>query len=133
MDETIHEHTTPSDTTCTSASPTTLFKIPTSKHFVKPHSTLRCDEYPTTDKIWPQQMGQYQNPGPNQHENPANRNIVQTSEEEILLQERNRPYNMSHDSTPTTSETTPTTIGKPLMIPRPNTEPNPRIRHMPLQ
>jgi hypothetical protein len=33
----------------------------------------------------PPQMGQYQNPGPNQPRNPVDRSILHTNEEEILL------------------------------------------------
>jgi hypothetical protein len=80
----------------------------------------------------PPRMGQYQNPGPNQPKNSADRSILHTSEEEILLQTNNHPYGLPPDSTPTTSEAAPTTSRQPLMIPRPNTEPNPRIPHMPL-
>jgi hypothetical protein len=42
----------------------------------------------------PPQMGQYQNLGPNQPENLADRNILHTSEEEIILQTHNHPYDI---------------------------------------
>jgi hypothetical protein len=83
--------------------------------------------------LTPPQMGQYQNPGPNQPENLANRNILHTSEEDILLQTCSHPYGLPLESTPNTSEEYPTTYGKPLMIPHPNIEPNPRIPRIPLQ
>jgi hypothetical protein len=78
-------------------------------------------------------MGQYQNLGPNQPRNLADHNILITSKEEILLQTRNHLYGLPPDSTPTTSEATLVIVGQPLMIPCPNTEPNPRIPRMTLQ
>jgi hypothetical protein len=76
----------------------------------------------------PPQMGQYQNPG-----NLMDNNILLTSEEEIILQTCNRQYNTPLESTPTTSEAVPITVGKPFMILRPNTEPPLRIPRIPLQ
>jgi hypothetical protein len=81
----------------------------------------------------PPQMGQYQNSGPNQLGNPADRNILLTSEEEIILQTHDCQYSVPPESTPTTSEVAPTTYGQPLMIPCPNTEPNLRIPRVALQ
>jgi hypothetical protein len=40
---------------------------------------------------------------------------------------------MPPESTPTTSETLLATAGQPLMIPRPNAKPIPRIPRMPLR
>jgi len=74
----------------------------------------------------PPQMGQYPNPGTTQPRNSVDRSILLTSEK-ILLQTCNHQYGMPPDSTPTTSETLPTTTGQPLMIPHPNAEPIPRI------
>jgi hypothetical protein len=62
----------------------------------------------------PPQMGQYHNPN-----NPAERTILLTSEEEILLQTRNRQYPPTAESTPTSIEANPTPTGPPLVIPRP--------------
>jgi hypothetical protein len=76
----------------------------------------------------PPQMGQYQNPG-----NLVDRTILLTSEEEILLQMRSRQYNAPPESTPTTSETVPVTVGQPLMIPCPSTEPPLCIPRIPLR
>jgi hypothetical protein len=78
-------------------------------------------------------MGQYQNPGPNQPGNPTDRNILLTNKEEILLQTHGHQYGLPLESTPTTSEATPSTTRQPLMIPHPNNEPNPRIPRMPLR
>jgi hypothetical protein len=58
----------------------------------------------------PPQMGQYQNPGPNQPGNLVDRNILLTNEEEILLQTRGRQYGVPPESTPTTSEMAPATV-----------------------
>jgi hypothetical protein len=80
----------------------------------------------------PPQMGQYPNPGTTQPENSVDRSVLLTSEE-ILLQTHNRQYGMLPDSTPTTSETRPSTPRQPLMIPCPNAEPIPRIPLMPLR
>jgi hypothetical protein len=74
----------------------------------------------------PPQIGQYTTPGTTQPRDLIDRNIFLTNEE-ILLQTHSRQYSMPLDSTSTTSETWPAPIGQPLMIPRPNTEPIPRI------
>jgi len=81
----------------------------------------------------PPQMGQYQHPGPNQPGNPIDRNILLTSEEEILLQTHVRQYNIPYESPPTTSEAAPTISRQPLMIPCPNTDPTLRIPCIPLR
>jgi hypothetical protein len=73
-------------------------------------------------------MGQYHNPN-----NPAERTILLTSEEEILLQTRNRQYPPTAESTPTSPETNPTLTGPPLVIPHPSTEPPLRIPRIPLR
>jgi hypothetical protein len=65
----------------------------------------------------PPQMGQYQNPSPNQLGNPVNRNILLTSEEEILLQIRGRQYDVPPEYNSTTSEASPATTRQPLIIP----------------
>jgi len=78
-------------------------------------------------------LGQYQNPGPNQPKNPVDRTILHINKEVILLQTRKPQYNMPPESTPTTSETNPTTTRQPLMIPRHDIELNPRIPRIPLQ
>jgi hypothetical protein len=75
----------------------------------------------------PPQMGQYHNPN-----NPAERTILLTSEEEILLQTRNRQYPPTAESTPTPTEANPTPTGPPLVIPRPSAEPPLRIPRIPL-
>jgi hypothetical protein len=75
----------------------------------------------------PPQMGKYQNPCPNQPRNLVDHNILLTSEEKILLQTRGRQYRVPPKSTPTTSRTNPNTARQPLIIPRPNIEPNPHI------
>jgi hypothetical protein len=74
----------------------------------------------------PPQAGQYHNPN-----NPAERTILLTSEEEILLQTRNRQY--PAESTSITPETNPTPMGPPLVIPRPSAEPPLRIPCIPLR
>jgi hypothetical protein len=71
-------------------------------------------------------VGQYHNPN-----NPAERTILLTSEEEILLQTRNCQY--PAESTPISPETNPTPTGPPLVIRRPSTEPPLRIPHIPLR
>ena len=71
-------------------------------------------------------MGQYHNP-----KNPAERTILLTSEEEILLQTWNRQY--PAESTPISPETNPTPTGPPLVIPHPSTEPPLRIPRIPLR
>jgi hypothetical protein len=76
----------------------------------------------------PPQMGQYHNPN-----NPAERTILLTSEEEILLQTRNRQYPPTAESTPTSTEANPTPTGPPLVIPRPSAEPPLRIPRIPLR
>ena len=73
-------------------------------------------------------MGQYHNPN-----NQADRTILLTSEEEILLQTRNRQYPTIDESTPTSPETNPTPTGPPLVIPRPSAEPPLRIPRIPLR
>jgi hypothetical protein len=72
-------------------------------------------------------MGQYHNPN-----NPAERTILLTSEEEILLQTRNRQYPPTAESTPTSTEENPTPIGPPLVIPLPSVESPLRIPRIPL-
>jgi hypothetical protein len=76
----------------------------------------------------PKHMGQYQNP-----RNSADRTILLTNEEEILLQMCNRQYNAPPKFTPTTSEATPVIVGQPLMIPHPNIEPPICIPRIPLR
>jgi hypothetical protein len=61
------------------------------------------------------------------------RTILLTSEEEILLQTRNRQYPPTAESTPTSAETNPTPIGPPLAIPRSSAEPPLRIPRIPLR
>jgi hypothetical protein len=74
----------------------------------------------------PPQAGPYHNPN-----NPAERTILLTSEEEILLQTQNRQY--SAESTSTPPETNPTPTTPPLVIPRPTAEPPLRIPRIPLR
>jgi hypothetical protein len=74
----------------------------------------------------PPQAGQYHNPN-----NPAERTILLTSEEEILLQTRNRQY--PAESTSTSPETNPTPAAPPLVIPLPSAEPPLRIPRIPLR
>jgi hypothetical protein len=76
----------------------------------------------------PPQVGQYHNPN-----NPAEQTILLTSEEEILLQTRNRQYQTPAESTPISPETNPTSTGLPLVIPRPSAEPPLRIPRIPLR
>ena len=73
-------------------------------------------------------MGQYHNLN-----NPAERTILLTSEEEILLQTRNRQYPPTAESTPTSTEANPTPTGPPLVIPHPSAEPPLRIPRIPLR
>jgi hypothetical protein len=80
----------------------------------------------------PPQMGQYATPSTTPPRDLVDRSIFLTNEE-ILLQTRNHQYGMPLDSTPTTLETRPATIGQPLIISHPNTEPIPRIPCMPLR
>jgi hypothetical protein len=56
----------------------------------------------------PPQVGQYHNPN-----NPAERTILLTSEEEILLQTRNCQYHTPAESTPISPETNPTPTWDP--------------------
>jgi hypothetical protein len=74
----------------------------------------------------PPQAGPYYN-----LHNPAERTILLTSEEEILLQTRNRQYPAESTSTP--PETNPTPAAPPLVIPRPTAEPSLRIPRIPLR
>jgi hypothetical protein len=74
----------------------------------------------------PPQMGQSVTPGTTQPRDSVDRSIFLTNEE-IHLQTCSRQYSTPLDSTSTTSETRPAPIGQPLMIPRPNAEPIPRI------
>jgi hypothetical protein len=76
----------------------------------------------------PPQVGQYHNPN-----NPAERTIFLTSEEEILLQTHNRQYHTPVESPPISPETTPTPMGPPLVIPLPSSKPPLRIPHIPLR
>jgi hypothetical protein len=80
----------------------------------------------------PPQMGEYPNPSPNQPKNLVDRNILLTSEEDVLLQTDGCQYNVPPESTPTTSEVAPTIASQPLMIPFPNTKPNTHISCMSL-
>jgi hypothetical protein len=74
----------------------------------------------------PPQAGQYHNPN-----NPAEHTILLTSEEEILLQTRNRQY--LAESTSTSPEKNPTPAAPPLFIPRPSAETPLRIPRIPLR
>jgi hypothetical protein len=73
-------------------------------------------------------VGQYLNPN-----NPTERTILLTSEEEILLQTRNRQYHTPAESNPISPETNPTLKKPPLVIPRPSAEPPLRISYIPLR
>ena len=128
MDEEIHERAKSYSVACPSAGPTSTIKTTTSGRFEKLHSTLGCDEYPT-----PPQMGQYQNPSPNQPRNLDDNNILLANKEKILLQTCGCQYDVPPESTPTTLELAPAAVGKPLMITCPKIEPNPRIPRMSLQ
>jgi hypothetical protein len=75
----------------------------------------------------PPQVGQYLNPN-----NPAERTILLTGEEEILLQMCSHQYHAPAESTPISPETNPTPTGPPLVIPRPSVEPPLRIPCIPL-
>jgi hypothetical protein len=75
----------------------------------------------------PPQLGQYLNPN-----NLADRTILLTSEEEILLQTRNRQYRAPIESPPIPPETNPTPTGTPLVLPRPTFETPLRIPRIPL-
>jgi hypothetical protein len=61
----------------------------------------------------PPQMGQYQNPGPNQPKNLDDRNILLPTEENILQQNHGRKYLVPHESTPNTSEMALDTVVQP--------------------
>jgi hypothetical protein len=76
----------------------------------------------------PPQVGQYLNPN-----NPADHTILLTSEEEILLQTRNRQYHAPTESPPIPPKTNSTPMGLPLVIPLPTTEPPLHIPHIPLR
>jgi hypothetical protein len=76
----------------------------------------------------PPQVGQYHN-----HNNPAERTILLTSEEEIVLQTRNRQYQTPAESTPISPEINPTLMGPLLVIPLPSAEPPLRIPRIPLR
>jgi hypothetical protein len=76
----------------------------------------------------PPQVGQYLNPN-----NPTDRTILLTSEEEILLQTHNHQYHEPTESLPIPPETNPAPTGPPLMIPHPKTKPPLRIPHIPLR
>jgi hypothetical protein len=65
----------------------------------------------------PSQLGQYLNPN-----NPADRTILLTSEEEVLLQTRSRQYCAPVESPPIPPETIPAPMVPPLVIPFPNTD-----------
>ena len=75
----------------------------------------------------PHQVGKYLNPN-----NPADRMILLTSEEEILLQTCNHQYHAPAESLPIPPETDPTPTGPPMVIPRPSVEPPLRIPRIPL-
>jgi hypothetical protein len=62
----------------------------------------------------PPQVGQYHNPN-----NPVERTILLTSEEEILLQTRNRQYPTTTESTPISVRNKPHTDGTPIDDPSP--------------
>jgi hypothetical protein len=76
----------------------------------------------------PPQVGQYLNPN-----NPTDHTILLTSEEEILLQTRNRQYHAPAESPPIPPETKPTLTRPPLVIPLPTAEPPLRIPCIPLR
>jgi hypothetical protein len=76
----------------------------------------------------PPQVGQYHNPN-----NPAELTILLTSEEEILLQTRNRQYHAPTESTPISPETNLAPTGPLLVIPRPSAEPPLHIPCIPLR
>jgi hypothetical protein len=64
----------------------------------------------------PPLVGQYLNPN-----NPTDRTILLTSEEEILLQTRNRQYHAPAESPPIPPEANHALTGPLLVIPHPNT------------
>jgi hypothetical protein len=72
-------------------------------------------------------VGQYHNPN-----NLAERTILLTNEEEILLQTRNHQYHTPAESTPISLEKKPTPMGPPSVIPLPSTEPPLCIPRIPL-
>jgi hypothetical protein len=76
----------------------------------------------------PPQVGQYFNPN-----NIADRTILLTSEEEILLQTRNRQYHAPTESPPIPPKTNPTPTGPLLVIPNPTAEPPLPIPCIPLR
>jgi len=76
----------------------------------------------------PPQVGQYQNLG-----NLTDRNILLSSEEEIILQTCSHQYSAPPESTPTTLEDPLATTRQPLMIPFLNTEPIICIPRIPLR
>jgi hypothetical protein len=91
-----------------------------------PHQGVIKTQQDTQDP--PPQAGQYHNPN-----NPAERTILLTSEEEILLKTRNRQYHTPAESTPISPETNPTPTGPLLVIPHPSTEPPLCIPRIPLR
>jgi hypothetical protein len=105
MDERFHECATSSSAACPSAGPTTVFATTTPGCVAKPYSTPRCDEYPTGGYILPHHKWD----SIKTLEILADRNILLTSEEEILLQMRSRQYSAPPESTPTTLEEAPAT------------------------
>jgi hypothetical protein len=76
----------------------------------------------------PPQVGQYHNPN-----NPVEQTILLASEEEILLQTRNRQYSTPAESTPISPDINPTPTRPSLMIPHPSFEPPLRIPRIPLR
>jgi hypothetical protein len=76
----------------------------------------------------PPQLGQYLNPN-----NPADRTILLTSEEEVLLQTHSRQYRAPTKSPPIPPEKIPAPTGPLLMIPRPNTKTPLHIPRIPLR
>jgi hypothetical protein len=76
----------------------------------------------------PPQLGQYLNPN-----NPTDHTILLTSEEEILLQTRNRQHRTPVKSPPIPPEPTPTPTGPASVIPRPTVETPLHIPRIPLR
>jgi hypothetical protein len=66
--------------------------------------------------LTPPQLEQYLNPS-----NLADRTILLTSEEEVLLQTHSHQYSAPSESPPIPQETTPAPMRPPLMIPHRNT------------
>jgi hypothetical protein len=128
MVERLRQSTPSSSTACPSAGTTTIRATtpPAMLQNPIPHqgviNTQQDAQHP------PPQVGQYLNPN-----NPADRTILLTSEEEILLQTRNRQYHAPAESPPISPETNPAPTGPPLVIPRPNTEPPLHIPRIPLR